>query len=186
MADLDKIDSIEKLVQKLDLYDTSEYAGLFPLLDLSPAALEAYAFFSLDKYTRNCVARTDRYELLLLCWEPGQETKVHCHNRQECWVYVAEGQLEEERFSANDLNGLQMLTSENDLKLASEKLSYMSDQMGYHLLRNTHQGRAMTLHLYAGPIERCRIYNTDTKQFEWVDLKYYSQNGQVLETISQA
>lgn len=56
-----------------------------------------------DKYARNLVWRSELFDVIVLCWRPGQITPVHDHSGQLGWVRVVRGRLEEvtyERASA--------------------------------------------------------------------------------------
>jgi len=178
MAASEKIINIPQLVDYLNSSDVEGFKKVAGKLEIPVEDWGKYAFFSETKYTRNCVARNDAYELILLCWEPGQITPVHCHNDQECWVHCIQGSFEEQRYVAGDEGG--KLKKDHQLHLMSERTSYMNDGMGYHSLANSSNGRAMTLHLYAGPINRARIYNQELTKFEWVEMEYYSMQGKLL------
>lgn len=114
--------------------------------------------------------RTEDYELVLLCWEEGQQTPIHCHGGMECWVHMVQGELEEKRFEQPDATIEPTLT--NKMALTSSHLSYMNDDMGFHSLRNIYPGRSISLHLYAKPIDSCEIYNSDTGKGEARELSY--------------
>ena len=61
---------------------------------------EAYAHFDASRhYTRNLIA-TDHvsYTLLLLCWNPGEESPIHDHPCDGCWMEVLQGQIQECRY----------------------------------------------------------------------------------------
>ena len=47
--------------------------------------------FNAQNYTRNLVAKTDRWELRLLCWRPGQSSSVHGHGRAACAFRILRG-----------------------------------------------------------------------------------------------
>ena len=51
---------------------------------------------------------------------------------------------------------------------------YIDDEIGTHSIANGSDKPAISVHLYAGPIPRCRIYNEVKKKFDWVDLEYFS------------
>lgn len=178
MLDSQKITNIEQLIAYLNAADIRGYKKVASLLDIPTSEWARYAFFSDEKYTRNCVSRTEAYELVLLCWQKGQVTPVHCHNNQECWVHVLEGSFAEQRFISIEEG--KALSSDQELQLMTERTSYMNDGMGYHSLANTANGTAMSLHLYAAPIDRCRIYNEALTQFEWRELEYHSLRGELL------
>ncbi len=47
--------------------------------------------FDAENYVRNLIVRTDRWELRLLCWKPGQSTTVHSHGGSACAFRVVRG-----------------------------------------------------------------------------------------------
>jgi hypothetical protein len=60
---------------------------------LEPTSLTPYLHFSEHHYTRNLVFKNDLFELLILCWGPGQRSWIHNHRGQHCWMSVVEGRL---------------------------------------------------------------------------------------------
>lgn len=176
-----KITSIEQLVEELKQVKTErEYKKIVKRLEIPLADYEPYAHFSREKYTRNCIARTDDFELILLCWEKGQVTPVHCHNNQECWVYVVKGEFDEQRFVESDRKD-EAIEVEEELQIEEDGVSYMNDDMGYHSLENIHDGRSMSLHLYMNPIDECNVFNEETEEFERKIMAYHSYEGKLLQ-----
>ena len=53
-------------------------------------------------------------------------------------------------------------------------LVYIDDGKGIHSIANASKKPAVSLHLYAGPVSRCRIYNEKVGLFEWVELSYFT------------
>lgn len=173
------ITSLAHLIEELDGCTAKEAVHLVKYLNLDPAEFSSLSFWSKEHYTRNCVARNEHYELLLLCWEPHQATPVHCHGEQECWVYGVQGNIEEVRYQPRNGKKLEEVSRG---KLGKNDLAYMVDEMGYHTLENLDDTRSMTLHLYMDPIEKCRIFDLKTGDYVWKELHYYSLEGQLLET----
>lgn len=176
------ITSIKQLVNELDnAADEEAYRALVKRLDLSIEEYLPYAHFAADQYTRNCIARSDEYELLLLCWDKDQDTPIHCHNNQECWVYVVKGSFIEQRFVESEEEDQAIELSES-VHLEKEEVSYMNDDMGFHLLANTNsQGKSMSLHLYINPIDSCQVWDENAETFKRKELDYYSFEGKVLQ-----
>ena len=137
---------------------------------------DQYAFWNEKHYTRNCIAHNEHFELVLLCWEAGQKTANHCHNGQECWVKVISGAFEEEMYVLNEESGSLEYTETKHL--ARHEVTSVDDHTIFHTLKNTNEGRAMSLHLYMKPIKECRYYNTKDAELQTVTLSYYSINGE--------
>ena len=55
---------------------------------LRAQALQPYLFWNTGAYTRNLIYRDAFFEVLALCWLPGQKTPVHSHNGQLGWITV--------------------------------------------------------------------------------------------------
>lgn len=175
-----EISSVQELIKLLDSSSKDEYKALGKNITIPVQDFDDYLYFEEDSYTRNCIKRTNDYELILLCWEKGQDTPIHCHNNQECWVHVVKGKFHEQRFVEEDGE----LEMDHEMDLFEEGISYMNDDMGYHSLENFAKGRAVSLHLYMDPIDECNVYDEDKEEFELKELEYHSYAGVLVEEAS--
>ena len=171
-----EITSIKQLIENLNKCDEEAYKKIVNRINIPIKEYAPYTFWEENSYTRNCIHRTDDYELILLCWDKAEETAIHCHNNQECWVYVLKGEFQEERFQETK-DGLAV---EQELDLMEEGVSYMNDEMGYHRLTNSESSRGMSLHLYMNPIDECNVYNPKKEAFDLKPLEYYSYKGELI------
>ncbi len=165
---MDRITSIYELVSRLNKSTKQEYTAIGAQIDIPKTEFKKYANWSMKKYTRNCIHREEHYELILLCWEPGQETPIHCHGGEECWVYGVDGILENKVYDIKD-EELVLIESES---MAPGENTFMNDSKGYHSLCNLGTSRAMSLHLYMDPIRNCTVFNTSKGIFEQRKLSY--------------
>lgn len=173
------ISSLEELLEVLPECSGNEFVEISKGLDLNADDFEDYAFWDSESYTRNCLARTDTYELILLCWEKGQDTPIHDHDQEECWVYGLHGVIQERRYQFKDGSTTQV-EEIGSTEMSPGSVSYMHDTMGFHCLQNIGSGRAMTLHLYINPIDSCQIYIDDKQGFVRKELQYTSLDGNLL------
>ncbi len=60
-------------------FDYGELVDLAGRLELPPELVEAHLHFDPERYARNLILRTQAFELLALCWLPGQQTIIHDH-----------------------------------------------------------------------------------------------------------
>lgn len=164
------INTINALVEILRKVPPAEYAKIMKRIKLKESNLQSYAQWTQQGYTRNCLDRTPTYELILLCWDVGAKTPIHGHGGEDCWVYQAKGTVEEVRFKEE----AGKLTEVNRMVLTPGKLTYMHDRMGYHALYNRSNTRAMTLHIYASPIDACKVYNNSKDCFEIKEMSYHT------------
>ena len=175
---MDKIQTIDQLVESLKSTEHKNFPKVLDQVEIPKSEFEEYAFWSEDRYTRNCIARTDRFELMLLCWNSHQTTPIHCHGGQKCWVYQVDQSLTEVRF---DYNEDQELVQVEKHEVYPGDMAYMDDSMGFHSLRNKSEKKAMTLHLYMNPIDECRVYNDKLEKFEIKSLEYDTIDGELLK-----
>jgi len=131
-------------------------AQLFERSDLRQQTWQKYAIFDDTKpYTRNLISTDhETYTLLLLCWNPEQESPIHDHPCDGCWLRVLEGDIREVRYD-------QQLDRISEIDFQKGGLSYITDNVGYHKVGNPTQTPAVTLHLYAPPFESCRCWYSD-------------------------
>ena len=162
------ITTIENFIECLDDAKPSEQASVIKRTNISVSDFEKYASWIDGKYSRNCIARKDTYEMILICWDEYAKTSIHDHGGQHCWVLQISGTIIEKRFDKNETG----LTLIDEAELRAGNISYMNDKMGYHTLENNSQSRSMTLHIYANPINQCNVYNKEKSKFELKDMTY--------------
>jgi len=140
------------------------------------------ALFSTLHYTRNLVVLEARFELMILCWGPGQESPIHNHEGQDCWMAVLDGEVEEVRYPMPKGNGSAPLLAKGSLRFAPGQVAYIRDEMGLHLVRPvpTSATGGVTLHLYASPYDECNCYCPDTGRVTRKKLGHYSVRGRIL------
>ncbi len=162
------IKTIQNLIEAMNDTESQQHPKLLQHLNIPIEVFEPCATWDEGGYTRNCLARTDDYELILICWAPGAKTSVHNHNDQHCWMYQISGDLKEQRFAKPD--GQLNMTRESELKQG--EFTYMHDRMGFHQLQNPAETKAMSLHIYVAPIEQCQVYNPENGTLETKVLSY--------------
>jgi cysteine dioxygenase len=177
---MNSIESLEELIEKLNHSEHSNQGKVIKQMNIPKSDFEEYASWDKKGYTRNCINRTNDYELVLLCWEKGDVTPIHGHDGQKCWVYQIEGQMTEIRYEESTSGNL---VETNRTQLSRGKLTFMNNTMGYHKLNNDTDGRAMTLHIYVSPITKCEVFNDKKGDFEFKELEYDTINGMSLTEV---
>lgn len=165
------ITSLQELIEELPKCSGSDYVRIAKNMQIPVSDFDECQSWDKESYTRNCLSRTDEYELILLCWEPCQKTPVHGHGGEECWVYMVDGLIRERHFSEEVEGGSPLPSGKSEI-MRPGQLSYMNDMMGFHTLENIHSGRSMSLHLYMNPIDRCRVFDKDKKKFVVKEMEY--------------
>lgn len=160
--------TIEKFTSALIEHPIKDFPEIIKNANLSMEELLSAASWEKGTYTRNCLARTEKFEIILLCWEVDAKTPIHDHGGEKCWVYQADGKLEEVRY--NHIVG--ELEESQRMNLTPGNLTFMNDEMGYHTIENNSGARAMSLHIYASPIDSCNVYNANLESFRMKELSY--------------
>ena len=174
------ITSVEELIDQLQNEASENYPKIIKNIRIPEEAFLSFSTWNESKYTRNCLGRTENFELVLLCWNKGDLTPIHDHSGQKCWVYQVGGIVSEVRFEKDAADNLQETSK---LSLSPGKLTYMEDRMGYHMLKNETDGRAMTLHLYVEPIDSFGVYNEEMATFESKKLVYDTKAMPIVEEV---
>ncbi len=91
--------SLTRLVDDLRALEAGAITSASVLEILHDARIEEsgvrrIAAWSDERYLRHLIFRDEWFEVLLLCWKPGQQTPVHTHNGQLGWATVVQGGLE--------------------------------------------------------------------------------------------
>jgi cysteine dioxygenase len=164
------ITSLKQLVAVLKNTETADFLSVAQHIIIDPSNITPYSLWSEKHHTRVCIEYNERFELILICWQPGQKTAIHDHNSEECWMYFVQGEFEEVIY--NQENN-QLIHQET--KYASAKtVTYMTDFIGVHSLHNVGVERGLSLHLYAKPITSCNIFKPSTGTFLKKEMHYDS------------
>lgn len=125
-------------------------------LPLAAADLRPYISFKAGTYARHRVFRNEQFELLVLCWRPGQRTPIHDHNGSYGVIRVCSGVLWETMFALDEQRGL-VYQSARDW---TNGCITGADIPDIHQIGNPDvSGQDLvTLHLYAPPLGSLNIY----------------------------
>lgn len=165
------LENIQELIKLLSESPKTHYNSVLHNFDFDAIDFKSFESWASEKYTRNCLYKDEQFELLLICWDAGQETSIHNHDGEDCWVCVLRGEMEEVFYSLDQSNGLK---EEGSRFILPHQLSFMNDKIGLHKLVNSYQGKSVSLHVYAKPIKQCHFYCETSEQFISRKLNYDS------------
>jgi uncharacterized NAD(P)/FAD-binding protein YdhS/quercetin dioxygenase-like cupin family protein len=93
--------AVARLVATLDAergpLDSERLAAILRATPIELADVEPWVAFHPRTYRRNLIMRRPRYELRLLCFQPGQRTSLHAHDDSACAFRVLDGTSHELR-----------------------------------------------------------------------------------------
>ncbi|MBL4654377.1 MAG: cysteine dioxygenase family protein [Bacteroidia bacterium] len=175
--------SVETLVNSLDpeVKNFVEYGNVMNAIDMDENDLEPYCHWRKEFYTRNLIERTKAYELIVLCWDVDQYSPIHNHEGQDCWMYVAKGQMEEVQYKIeSEENDNCVLKETNETNYTKGQVAYIHDGIGLHIIKNSGKEPAITIHLYANPINFCNVYDLEKGKITKRKLSYFSEKGELI------
>jgi cysteine dioxygenase len=143
--------------------DVNKLKEIMDSYSSNPDDWKKYAIFDTNKYTRNLVDDGNgKYNVIVLCWGPGQSSPIHNHPNSHCVFKVLQGQLTESRFQWPKESRKMELEQKTNYYL--DQVNYMHDSIGLHKVQNDSQGPAMSLHIYSPPILECSTFVQETGQ----------------------
>ncbi|MEZ5307530.1 MAG: cysteine dioxygenase family protein [Pyrinomonadaceae bacterium] len=164
---------------------------VYRFLDQNPVdsdSLEPYSFWSEKFYTRNLVYKDERFELMVICWEEGQSSRIHNHADQMCWMTVPFGKLRGQNFKVQDIvesQGYCKLEKTDSFSLAECLAAKVELEAPIHQILNLpeYSSRAASVHIYSKPFDKCLSYCNETDRFSEVNLQYTSVGGRLREDV---
>ena len=152
------------------------------------SSLEKYVYWSSKNYTRNLIYKDERFEMMAVCWEKGQVSRVHNHWDQRCWMMVPVGKLKGQNFAVEEIDegrGFCRLRETNTFELAECLAARVDLDEPIHQVLNLpeYDERAVSIHIYSKPFSRCLSYCRDTNTYKEVELFYPSIDGKLCDGI---
>lgn len=155
-------------------------------LVVEPASLKPYLHFRHGRYTRNLVYRDARLEVIVNCWDGGAASPIHDHDGQECWFSIQSGSFLLENYPLVS-GGLgpgpaRLGPPEVVGPVGVGHVDFRGQETPIHRVI-ARQGPAVSLHVYAGPVERCLVFDPRRERCALRELRYHSIFGRPLTRL---
>jgi predicted metal-dependent enzyme (double-stranded beta helix superfamily) len=115
-----------------------------------------------DCYARRLLHHdpANRYTAVVMTWGPGQGTPVHDHGGLWCVEGVVEGEMSVTRYDVRpDGDAFWVAPVGETLQAGIGTAGRLIPPTDYHVLANAlPAGTSVTLHVYGGSLDGCRIY----------------------------
>lgn len=172
--------------EKFTVNDVYEFLGANPV---DVETLEPFFFWSDKFYTRNLIYKDVRFEMMTLCWDKGQCSRVHNHADQMCWMTVPVGTLRGQNFreiESDESKNYCRLEKTDQFDLSDCLAAKVELEEPIHQILNLPEfdERAVSLHIYSKPFDKCLSYCCDTHSFKEVPLFYTSVDGKLCDGIN--
>jgi hypothetical protein len=149
---------------------------------VDPGALAPYTFYEPTHYTRNLIFRCPLFELIAICWDVGQSSRIHNHHNQNCWMALPAGRLIVQNYRVvriDERSGHCELAEADRVVMAPEHPAHVDPAVPIHAVLNPAElrQRATSLHVYSRPYDRCLVYARDRNTYADVPLFFDSEYG---------
>ncbi len=142
--------NIEKMKADGHSYDLVELekilGGGLTFEDVQP-----WVSFTEAKYARNLIYKNENFEILCICWKPGQRSSIHDHTGSNCGAVVMQGTCRESFYECKDPSK----------KCASPKRASVTCEVGaimcsgpgdIHRIENPTEQNLVSIHIYSPPL----------------------------------
>ena len=152
-------------------------------------SITKYFFWSPDFYTRNLIYKDARFEMMAICWDKGQVSRVHNHADQKCWMMVPVGRLRGQNFAVAEMdesNSYCKVRETDSFELSDCLAAKVELEEPIHQILNLaeYDQRAVSIHIYSKPFDRCLSYCRATDTFKEVPLFYTSIDGKLCDGVA--
>ncbi len=153
--------------------------------------LARYQSWLPDRHTRNKIFRSERIEVMLICWPIGAKTPLHTHNGQLGWMTMLDGKLVVENYHKVSCNrpenqqvvgmdclagatSIEMKQLNTEVAVPGGPLNTVDKEQTIHRIINPAEWneRAVSMHIYSLPIDSCVVFDLETQTCYRRDLKY--------------
>jgi cysteine dioxygenase len=161
-------------------------------------ALKDYIWWRDEFYTRNLIYRDELFEVMTICWKPGQKTGIHTHNGQLGWMTVPQGEVVVENYHHERCNApenqnvvnIDCLGGATEIHLEkigslqcndSSGVAIVNKLQSIHRIVNSDRADAgcVSLHIYSKPFDSCIAFDLEHQRCFRRVLSYFSRFGKV-------
>ena len=184
---------VENLIEGLCAIPDAEFTcdNVYRFLAKNPVDVDSivkYFHWSEKFYTRNLIFKNERFEMMAICWDKGQVSRIHNHADQMCWMTVPVGKLRGQNFRAVEIDegkGFCKLEETDNFDLSDCLTAKVELEEPIHQILNLPEfdRRAVSLHIYSKPFDTCLSYCRDTDTFKEVPLFYTSIRGKLCPSV---
>ena len=151
---------LSDLVDWLDTIDRrpglSELDGHLKGMDINLDVLRDCIGYADDGYQRNVIKKTEFYELVAICWTPGQNTPIHDHVGSDCAFLIADGVSTETIYQLND----EGLAYPVEVRTYQPGEVCAAEEPDIHRVSNDSNSQLINVHVYTPPLHAYNLYES--------------------------
>jgi cysteine dioxygenase len=147
--------------------------------------LGPYLFYATTHYTRNLIYKSEVFEVLSICWDIGQVSRIHNHREQNCWMATPIGRLRVQNFKVlerDPASGTCHIEESDAYTMDEANPGVVRPAQPVHQVLNLAEfgERATSIHVYSRPYSVCEVYLSGRARYSDVPLHYSSEYGKLL------
>lgn len=151
---------------------------------IQPETLVPYIFYANSHYTRNLIYKCKLFEILAICWNVGQVSRIHNHRGQNCWMVTPIGRLRVQNFRVENQDaarGSCKLIPSDSYIMDPTRPAVVRPEEPVHQVQNLQEYNqpATSVHIYSYPYDSCEVYSIDKGAYADVPLHYSSEYGKL-------
>lgn len=164
-----------RLLRKRD-WRLAPFLSLVDRLQVTEESINPHVFFREDTYARSLIVLTPQFEMLALCWHPGQNSRIHDHMESFSVVKVIRGTLTNHLYERKDDGSkpgfADVVKIRSDLHGPGGYATL--DVGGIHMMENDPSSGEdlVTLHFYAEPLREMNVFLPDERRVDRVRMRY--------------
>jgi cysteine dioxygenase len=168
-------DLIDVLQQDAAIIGPERMEDILRRLVVPAAEIHPHTKFSDLRYARNLVHKTDRFEIMVMCWHSGQRSSIHDHAGSLGGLKILEGELTESLFDKAP-NG--MIKSLNSLDYSTGAIRVEETSL-IHQISNlqSDNGKSVSLHVYVPPLTRMNVYSLEDPSVKNILPRYFNSGS---------
>jgi Predicted metal-dependent enzyme of the double-stranded beta helix superfamily len=172
MASEFSLSDLVKILQEDSSVNPARMRHILERLVIPTVAIQDHARFSDHRYARNLVHKTDRFEIMVMCWHAGQRSSIHDHAGSLGGLKILRGALTESLFEKAP-NGMIKSLGSIDYSAGETRVEETSL---IHQLSNlqAENSQAISVHVYAPPLARMNVYSLEDPSVRNVLPQYFS------------
>ena len=155
---LSECSGLSGLVDWLDIIDRrpglSELDVQLRNMEVNLDALRECIGYTDNGYQRNVIKRTEFYELVAICWTPGQDTPIHDHVGSDCAFLIADGVSTETIYQLND----EGLAYPVEVRTYQPGEVCAAEEPDIHRVSNDSDSELINVHVYTPPLHAYSLY----------------------------
>jgi cysteine dioxygenase len=155
---------MDKITQRASLDTLKESMSS---LSVTREDLAPFVHFRDSCYERVLIHRSELYELVCLCWKPGQRTPIHDHHGSSCGLRVIEGTATEIRYE-QDADGVCRRSGQVEAPAGTVCASQDGDM--HEIVNLATDEPLISLHCYSPPISKFHIFEEGSSEVIFQDL----------------